>query len=625
MSEVRSLLGLASYCSRFIPDFATCVQPLRELTKKNVKWRWTQVEEKALNELKSRIAKTSLRYFDTALRTELSVDASPVGLAVVMAQYDPRQPDQKHVVLNASRTLSNVEQRYSQVEKEALAVVWACERLHLYVYASEFDIVTDNKAVELIFGNPNSKPKARIERWALRMMPYKFNVIHRPGRDNIADYLSRNPMPAIEREHEVMAEAYVNFVSSVAIPAAINKAKLVAATSSDQAMGELIKMLKGQAHKLDTEYERVRGELTLTSDGLVMRGNRVVVPVAMRRQVVQIAHGGHMGVVKTKQLVRAYVWFPGIDEAVEKEIKQCHQCQINRDQTTHTPSQMSTMPLEPWQELSIDFYGPLGSGKYLLVIIDDHSRYPLAIMVSSTAATTVIPKLNEVFATFGVPRQVRSDNGPPFNSYKFAEFAREQGFSHRKITPLWPQANGICERFMRNLGKVMRSSSGVNLEQDLTEFMRNYRATPHSSTGVAPSSLLFRSSSSTFRMPNYQQQKAIDGITKTALDRDASAKATMKLHNDENRHARLSILQIGDTVLLKQTRSHKAMPLFDPKPFKITALKHTMATIERVDPDTSRIQRLVRDVSLMQKYQSSLEAEKREKQNTRNANTQVTW
>ncbi len=125
------------------------------------------------------------------MRTELAVDASPVGLAVVMNQHQLGKPQEKHIVLNASRTLSDVEKRYSQVEKEALAVVWACERLHLYVYGSEFDVITDNKAVELIFGNLNSKPKAIIERWALRLLPYRFNVIHRPGKDNIADYLSR--------------------------------------------------------------------------------------------------------------------------------------------------------------------------------------------------------------------------------------------------------------------------------------------------------------------------------------------------------------------------------------------------------------------------------------------------
>ena len=121
------------------------------------------------------------------------MDAAPVGLGLILAQYDPADPNKiRHIVQYASRTLSDVESRYSQVEKEALAVVWACEKLHLYLYGSEFDIITDNKATELIFNNPRSTPKARIERWCLRLMPYKFNIKHQPGEYNIADYLSRN-------------------------------------------------------------------------------------------------------------------------------------------------------------------------------------------------------------------------------------------------------------------------------------------------------------------------------------------------------------------------------------------------------------------------------------------------
>ena len=99
------------------------------------------------------------------------------------------------VVKYLSRTLSNVETRYSQVEKEALAVVWACEKLHLYLIGGKpFEIVTDNKAVELIYGNPKSQPKARIVRWFLRLLPYNLTIVHRPGVDNPADFLSRNPV-----------------------------------------------------------------------------------------------------------------------------------------------------------------------------------------------------------------------------------------------------------------------------------------------------------------------------------------------------------------------------------------------------------------------------------------------
>ena len=121
--------------------------------------------------------------------------------------------------------------------------------------------------------------------------------------------------------------------------------------------------------------------------------------------------------IKTKQLVREYVWFPQMDHLIEQTVRKCPECQANTDNTKHAPTQMSKMPIEPWEELSIDFYGPLRNGKYLLVLIDDHSRYPVVKCINSTAATSVIPCLNQILAMFGVPRKIRSDNGPPFNSH----------------------------------------------------------------------------------------------------------------------------------------------------------------------------------------------------------------
>jgi hypothetical protein len=188
VSELRSVLGLANYCSRFIPDLATISKPLRKLTNKGVRWCWNNEHEAAMDKIKNSLTTSAIAYFNKNWRSEITVDASPDGLGFVFAQYNPKNKDEKHIVLYDSRSLTYVESSYSQVDKEALAVVWACEKLHLYLYGCEFDIITDNKAVELIFSNPTSKPKARIERWCLRMLPYKFVVRHKPGDGNIADF-----------------------------------------------------------------------------------------------------------------------------------------------------------------------------------------------------------------------------------------------------------------------------------------------------------------------------------------------------------------------------------------------------------------------------------------------------
>ena len=113
------------------------------------------------------------------------VDANSVGLADILTQ-------QGKIIAYASKALSEVEQRYCQTEREALAIVWACEHFHLYLFGHKFNLVSDCRPLEVVFNNANSKPKARIERWRLRLQGYDFNVTYKQGNKNIADYISRH-------------------------------------------------------------------------------------------------------------------------------------------------------------------------------------------------------------------------------------------------------------------------------------------------------------------------------------------------------------------------------------------------------------------------------------------------
>ena len=177
---------------------------------------------------------------------------------------------------------------------------------------------------------------------------------------------------------------------------------------------------------------------------------------------------------------------------VERKVSQCIPCQATSATGLREPLQMSTLPNGPWLEVSVDF-ADLPSGEHLLVVVDDYSRYPVVEIVTSTSAKAVIPKLDAIFAQFGIPQIVRSDNGPPFNSEDFKKFANYLGFKHRRITPLWPRANAEVERFMRTLKKTYRIAHAERKpwKQELYQFLRNYRATPHITTGTPPATLMF--------------------------------------------------------------------------------------------------------------------------------------
>ena len=100
----------------------------------------------------------------------------------------------------------------------------------------------------------------------------------------------------------------------------------------------------------------------------------------------------------------------------------------NNSSKNSEPLQMTNLPNGPWQNVSVDFCGPFPSGDYLLVVIDDHSRYPEVEILKTTSSKTTIPRLDKTFSSFGVPQEVKTDNGPPFNNTDFPTFAQYLGF-----------------------------------------------------------------------------------------------------------------------------------------------------------------------------------------------------
>ena len=169
---------MATYCAKFIPHFSDLSAPLRALIRKNSHFSWTQKAQQAFDSIKQALTiETVIAYFDKNKETELFTDAPPTGLSAKLPQKRPNK-DVRKIISYVSRTLSDVERRYSQTKKEALAIVWAIERLHIYLYGAKFTLLTDCKPIQMTLCNPNSRPPARIDCWYLRLQPYDFDVIY---------------------------------------------------------------------------------------------------------------------------------------------------------------------------------------------------------------------------------------------------------------------------------------------------------------------------------------------------------------------------------------------------------------------------------------------------------------
>ena len=230
-----------------------------------------------------------------------------------------------------------------------------------------------------------------------------------------------------------MAEEFVNYVISSAVPKAMTVEEIATATTQDKTLSAVIKSLHSGAWNNNTDgvdktaynkLAQLRDELSVSSvHNVLLRGTRIVLPVNLQQRAIDLAHVGHQGIVKTKALLREKVWFVGIDKMAEDHIKSCLACQSTTPQERREPLQMSPLPTSPWCELSADM-AELPTGDYILVVTDDYSRYPLVEVISSTSSSAVIPKLDKLFAEFGTPSVLKTDNGPPFNGAEFAKFSQ---------------------------------------------------------------------------------------------------------------------------------------------------------------------------------------------------------
>ena len=246
-------------------------------------------------------------------------------------------------------------------------------------------------------------------------------------------------------------------------------------------------------------------------------------------------------------------------------------------QFTREPLKMSVLPDSPLDEVSVDFAHV--DGQILLLVFDDYSRFPFVEPVSSTSASAVIPNLDQLFSTFGAPRVVKSDNGPPFIGEEFTKFACVLGLKHRKVTPLWPRAKGEVERYVKTLKKCIKATKkeGRNGRKELQAILRNYRTLPHATTDVPPAVLLLK-----WPVRNkLPQANHTDPVAEIVCECDSSEKLKMKAHADNKTYVEPCNISPGKPVLVKRPFSlSKVGGVYDPTHITVVSKKGSMITAE---------------------------------------------
>ena len=208
ISEVRRFLGMTNHLGKFLPHLAEKTRPLRDLLRKSNMWAWGPQQQQAFEQIKTELTTPpGLALYDPNADTLVSADSSSYGMGAVLLQRR-NETDWKPVAY-ASRALSNTEQRYAQIEKEALATTWACERFSEFLIGKDFHIETDHKPLVPLLGSKSlDELPPRIQRLRMRLMRFSYTISHVPGKDiATADVLSRAP---IENTADGLQEEEVN-------------------------------------------------------------------------------------------------------------------------------------------------------------------------------------------------------------------------------------------------------------------------------------------------------------------------------------------------------------------------------------------------------------------------------
>ena len=392
--ELLSFIGLIGFYRKFIPNISTLQKPLTELAHAQ-EWIWTTKHDQALENIKREIVSDRvLTHYDPQLPLRVAVDASPVGLGCVMSHLMPDKTERP--VLFLSRALNDTERRYSHIHKEALGIYWAVKKLYHYLFQREFTLITDNKPLAAILRPDKHIPEysaLRLQRYAIFLSNLNYKIETRSTkRHGNCDALSRLKLPSTDKETVDDHHIY-NIHQLESIP--VHAHDITAHTKRDPTLSRVYMYTQcgewNDEQGLFAPYYRRRSELS-TQQGIIFWQHRVIIPPPLRRRIIEELHVGHPGVVRMKAIARSYVWFPGIDEEIEKHVKTCSQCAQNQQNPPECQLHNWRYPDAPLHRVHIDFAGPI-DGKQLLIIVDAHTKWVHVDILNSTATSVVVEKL----------------------------------------------------------------------------------------------------------------------------------------------------------------------------------------------------------------------------------------
>lgn len=317
----------------------------------------------------------------------------------------------------------------------------------------------------------------RLTRYALFLRQFSYTIKFRPGNENQnVDYFSRTPVPTKTTNKEETYEIQQIIINKLNTPE-INFERIQKETATDPEL----KILMGNIKNPSQRHTQI--EYTI-QNGIILRGNRVVIPTTVQKDILDELHSTHVGMVKMKVIARSICYWKNIDKDIEKLVKNCIYCAQNlKDPVKVEPHQWEE-PKEPWTRVHADFAGPI-NGYQFLIIIDALTKYVEIITFDKPPTSNLtIKAFKNIFSTHGIPFYLVTDNATIFKSEEFTKFCNFNSIKQLFSAPGHPATNGQAERtvqtFKYKLKAMLSDNNNKNtsMEDLVRKIVFKYRTTP---------------------------------------------------------------------------------------------------------------------------------------------------
>lgn len=559
--QLISFLGLCNYDSRFVRKYADLAADLYIATRPNVTFKWTDILQKAFDTLKHEFsADIKLALPDAAKQFDLHCDASGTAISGILSQ-------EGKPVEFISRMLTKSERNYSTIQRECLAIVFACKKLRHYLLGQPFHLFTDHKPLIWL---KTQKLEGMLGRWVLSLQDFDFTVHHISGVENIlADAVSRQSIAALEIKPIISDDALVRSQTEDIILNAIK----VSINNKDASP----KLPSHISKYLSKRWEQLYPQLMITNNILYRHFKQsptqqpcdiCIIPDSLQNELIQQCHNppcsGHLGIEKTLARIMHVGYWPGIRKSVIDYIHNCKSCITIKAIAEKSPYQLITSAAtHPGELVTADILKLPPDKGYMgiLLFVDSFSKFPVAYKIRSETANALIRHFIHYFTNFGIPQMLLTDQGTNFESQLINEMCRYFGVEKLRTSSYHPETDGQTERMNETIIGMLRHYAANGKWVDyLDVVLMAYRTGKHSLTGETPA-LLFLGREIR-QLPIFEgrpQNLPTEQEFADILDQVDLNKAT-KAHPDVQ-----PSFNYGDIVLLRRhTKGHKLQPSFDP-------------------------------------------------------------